>query len=436
MSASRPKRAKSAESKTQRTASIRKIGLSLGADICWPICFEDIVADLDLDLPIKGENVRFELERVPIEPFDNDAPRRYDLVIDRLTHWYHTRREWIKKVILMDGTYVFNNPWSVQSMEKQTSYCAMRDLGMPIPKTWLLPPKEYDDAPDLDATLKRYARLFDLGEIGKQIGYPLFMKPYDGGGWVGVTKADNEEELRAAYEESGKFVMHLQEGILPYERFVRCVGLGPQVRIISYDPSAPPHERYQTDASFITPADRQILEDTTLTINAFFGWDFNSCESLLKDGTWHPIDFANPCPDAQVTSLHYHFPWMLRAKLRWALYCAATRRPMRQSLDWTGFYKIRDRGLPFAETLAEYGKLARKRLNARDFESFCKTHLGQLDQVLWDYFGSDRARVAVGLKVQALFPEQEWEQFTEHFWQAIQTWRADETPQKKATRKS
>ena len=28
----------------------RKIGLSLGADDCWPICFEDIVGDMKLDL--------------------------------------------------------------------------------------------------------------------------------------------------------------------------------------------------------------------------------------------------------------------------------------------------------------------------------------------------------------------------------------------------
>ena len=98
----------------------------------------------------------------------------------------------------MDGTYVFNNPWSVQSMEKQTTYCAMMDLGMPVPDTWLVPPKEYEESPDLQPTLERYAKLFDLGTIGKQLGYPLFMKPYDGGGWVGVNKVDDERGAERA----------------------------------------------------------------------------------------------------------------------------------------------------------------------------------------------------------------------------------------------
>ena len=30
----------------------RKIGLSLGADICWPICFEEILEQLDLAIPL------------------------------------------------------------------------------------------------------------------------------------------------------------------------------------------------------------------------------------------------------------------------------------------------------------------------------------------------------------------------------------------------
>ncbi|MCS6799258.1 MAG: hypothetical protein NZ898_12155, partial [Myxococcota bacterium] len=75
----------------------RWIGLSLGADICWPLCYERLMRRLDLRLRIGGDTIRFEVERVTIEPFDLQQPCKYALVIDRLTHWYHTSREWIKK---------------------------------------------------------------------------------------------------------------------------------------------------------------------------------------------------------------------------------------------------------------------------------------------------------------------------------------------------
>ncbi len=232
----------------------RRIGLSLGADICWPIAFEEILAQLDLEIPIGKKRVRFEVDRVTIEPFDLRQPSNYDVVLDRLTHWYHVSREWIKKAVLMDGVYVLNNPWSVQSMEKHTSYCAMMRLGMPVPDTMLVPPKEYEDRPDLQVTLERYAKLFELEDIGARVGYPMFMKPYDGGGWVGVSRIDDDEQLREAYEQSGKFVMHVQKGLIPHDRFVRCVGMGPQTRIVSYDPGAPLHERYQADRISWPPA--------------------------------------------------------------------------------------------------------------------------------------------------------------------------------------
>jgi hypothetical protein len=135
----------------------RRIGLSLGADICWPICFEELVRRLDLKIPVGGDTVRVEVERVSIEPYDLKKPQRYDVVLDRLTHWYHTSREWIKKSVLMDDLYVFNNPWSQQSMEKHTSYCAMMRLGLPVPETWMVPPKEYEKLADLQPTLERYA---------------------------------------------------------------------------------------------------------------------------------------------------------------------------------------------------------------------------------------------------------------------------------------
>ncbi|MFQ5527492.1 MAG: RimK family alpha-L-glutamate ligase [Thermoanaerobaculia bacterium] len=404
----------------------RRIGLSLGADVDWPMSFERIVEDLNLAIPIDGDTVRFEVERVTIEPFDLRQPCRYDLVLDRVTHWYHSSREWIKKAILLDDLYVLNNPWSLQAMEKHTSYCAMMRLGLPVPDTWMIPPKEYEPSPDLQTTLERYARHFDLAQVGDEIGYPLFIKPYDGGGWVGVNRIDNPQELQVAYEMSGKRLLHLQKAIEPYDLFVRCIGMGPQVRCVSYDPAAPLHERYQVAFDFLTTEEATLLGDMTLTINSFFGWDFNSCEALRSEGVFYPIDFANACPDSQVTSLHYHFPWLVKAAVRWAVFCAATDRKMRRTVDWDPYYQIADSDRSYLEKLPAYAAVARERLEADRFEEFCETHLGHLDEVAWEFFGSEAAKEAVRLKVESLFPRHEVEEFTEHFWGLLRFWRKTE----------
>ncbi|MBT8061077.1 MAG: hypothetical protein KJO85_00235 [Gammaproteobacteria bacterium] len=404
----------------------RRIGLSLGADICWPICYEALLKQLDLKLNIGNDTVSFDAERVEITPFNLNKPARYDVVIDRLTHWYHTSREWIKQAVVYDDLYVFNNPWSLQSMEKHTTYSAMMRLGFPIPETWMIPPKSYVESPDLKLTLSRYARLFNLGDIGDEIGYPLFMKPYDGGAWVGVTAIKNREALLKAYEESGTRVMHLQAGVIPNDGFVRCVGLGPQWRFVNYDPDAPLHDRYTMETDFLTADEQDTLSKMTMVINAFFGWDFNSCESMRSNGVWHPIDFANACPDSQVTALHYHFPWLIKANLRWSLFCAASDRKMVTNLDWQSYFDIAARDIPFDEKLDAYADIAMKRLESEQFEEFCEQHLPHMDEVANEFFASDTVRDAIHQKVESLFPEHEIESFTELFWQRIQDWRARE----------
>jgi len=401
----------------------KRIGLSLGADICWPICYEELVRRLDRPISVAGDEISFEVERVSIEPFSLRQSCPYSVVIDRLTHWFHPSREWIKKSVLMDGLYVFNNPWSLQSMEKHTSYAGMMRLGLPVPDTWLLPPKSYLPSPDLAPTLEQYAHLFDLDRIGAELGYPSFLKPYDGGAWVGVNKIENGAELHAAYDASGTRVMHLQKAILPHDRFVRCVGLGPQLRPVSYDPGAPLHDRYRVERDFLSEDEAALLGDMTLTINSFFGWDFNSCEGLRQGEDWYPIDFANACPDSQVTSLHYHFPWLVMANVRWSLFCAATDRPMRKNLDWSPYFEIADSDRSTREKISAYAAIAHQRFETERFQAFCAEHLADLDEIALEFFASDSARDAVRQKVEALFPTHEVEEFTALFWSRIQTWR-------------
>ena len=109
-----------------------------------------------------GERHEFATERVTIEPFDLRMRPRHALVIDRLAHWYYVPREWIKKIALMDGVYLMNNPFTFQSMEKHSAYCAMMRLGLKVPDTWLVPYKQPPADERFAYTAERYNRPFDL----------------------------------------------------------------------------------------------------------------------------------------------------------------------------------------------------------------------------------------------------------------------------------
>jgi hypothetical protein len=404
---------------------VRSIGLSLGADICWPASYEEIIKRLDLAIPMGNDTIKFQTERVKVEPFDLEYRPKYDLVIDRVTHWFHTTREWVK-LLSLDGVYVLNNPWAIQSMEKHTTYVAMMKLGLPIPKTWMIPPKEYETGGDWDVTIRRYNRLFDLAKVGEEVGYPAFLKPYDGGGWVGVTRVADERQLRNAYDRSGKRVQHLQAAVKDWDLFIRAIGMGPQVNVVKYDPDQPLHERYRVDYNFVSGAEWQRATRICRTINAFFGWDFNSCEMLRADGVLYPIDFANACPDSQVTSLHYHFPWTVKSMLRWTLFCAATKRQKKMDLQWERFFAARDPSLDLDTQLERYDVIAREYFDADAFEAFDQKYLGDLDAICLDFFGSDRFYDIVQEKVEALFPKHEIKQFTDHFFGMVQFWRRTE----------
>ena len=141
---------------------------------------------------------------------------------------------------------------------------------------------------------------------------------------------------------------------------------------------------------------------------------------------WHPIDFANACPDSQVTSLHRHFPWLIKANIRWSVFCAATRRAMRHTLDWQPYFDIARERMPFRERMRAYAALAHQRFDTERFEDFCATHLAHLDELAYEFFGSEQARDAVRQKVVAIFPPHEVESFTELFWNRIQAWREEE----------
>ncbi|MEM7801584.1 MAG: hypothetical protein AAF633_20480 [Chloroflexota bacterium] len=400
----------------------KKIGLLLGDEIDWPAAFEGLAQRLKSQIRYKGSTYGIDVERIRIHPFPLKAGTEYNLVIDRLAYWHYNPREWLKKAALLNGVYLLNNPFTFQSMEKHSAYCAMLRLGLNIPETWLIPPKKGPDTEKFRVTAAKYHDLFDLPQIAGEIGYPLYMKPFDGGGWRGVSRINDEAELHRSYDESGQTLMHIQKGIEDYEVFVRSLAIGPQVISLRYDPTQPSHGRYVIDHGFLDAEKGKEAATITKIINAFFRWDFNSCEALLKDDLLWPIDFANACPDVAVTSLHYYFPWAIKALLAWSIYCVVTERPMRIAMDIQPYFDIADSERSYAEKIDAYGALADAHLETEAFEDFKGTCLSNLDEVMWHYAQAPEFDQIIVDTVKQFFPDHEHEQFIAHFRGLIGHW--------------
>jgi hypothetical protein len=404
------------------------IGLLLGTEDDWPTAFETLVERLG-PIEWRGETHELTTERIVNEPFDLRYTPRYSLVIDRLAWWYDLPRAWLKKIALMDDVYLLNNPFTFQSMEKHSAYCAMIRLGLNVPATWLIPHKVPPANPRFVATAERYNAPFELSEIAGRVGYPLFMKPFDGGQWIGVSRIGGDDELHARYDESGERLMHLQSSLERFDVFARSLSIGPETMVMQFKPDRPMHDRYQVAHDFLSPELGWEVVTISRLVNAFFRWEFNSCETIVKDGEAHPIDYANASPDVALTSLHYYFPWAIKALVRWSAFCATTHRKMRIDLDTREYFQVGDRDdLSYAEKLREYRRLADDYFELEGYTDFVGEALGRFDDVALHYFsGNEFDRLLVDT-VRATFPAHEQEHFVEHFRGLLGVWVADQIP--------
>ena len=402
------------------------IGLLLGAEEDWSSTFEELVRRLDLHIDDGGQTHTFATERVTIEPFSLRAVPRYALVIDRLAHWYYVPREWLKKVALMDGVYLMNNPFTFQAMEKHAAYCAMMRLGLKIPDTWLIPHKRPPDDTRFAYTASRYNQPFDLEAVADEIGYPLYMKPYDGGAWVGVTRIADAEGLRRAYDESGQRLMHLQAAV-EFDEFVRSLSIGAETMVMRFDPTRPLHDRYRVAHDFLPSGAGQEVLMIGRIVNAFFRWEFNSCETLVVGDEVHPIDYANACPDVSITSLHYYFPWAMKTLLKWTVFCAATRRRMRINLDLRRWFELGDDpDRSYGEKLAAYHRLTDDYFSQEQYTDFCDRHLRHVDEAMVDLINGDWFDSLLVDTVVGTFPPHEHDEFIEHYRGLLRAWVDDQ----------
>ncbi|MCB0820630.1 MAG: hypothetical protein KDC13_08405, partial [Bacteroidetes bacterium] len=120
-------------------------------------------------------------ERVMIDMVSQSAPTDYAVIIDRISQDVPFYRAYLKNAAIT-GTAVINNPFWWSADEKFFNNALAVQLGVPVPKTVLLPSVERPADTSSDS-FRNLQFPLSWDEIFNHIGFPAYMKPHAGGGW-------------------------------------------------------------------------------------------------------------------------------------------------------------------------------------------------------------------------------------------------------------
>jgi len=197
--------------------------------------------------------------------------------------------------------------------------------------------------------------------------------------------------------------------------------------VMRFDPDAPMHERYRVEHGFLAPGVGREVVTISRLVNAFFRWEFNSCENLVRGDEVHPIDYANASPDVALTSLHYYFPWAMEALVKWCVFCVVTDRRMAIDQDKRRYFDVGDRDdLSYEHKLEEYRRLADDYFQVEAYENFCGTALPSIREQVVGYFGSAEFDHLLVDVVRSVFPRHEEESMVARHRGLVGAWLRDQ----------
>jgi glutathione synthase/RimK-type ligase-like ATP-grasp enzyme len=265
-----------------------------------------------------------------------DEPKKYDVIIDRISQDIPFYRAYLKNAVL-HGTVVVNNPFWWTADDKFFNYALATKLGVAIPATVVLPHNKHPEG-TTDQSMRNLLYPLNWDEIFQYVGFPAFLKPYAGGGWKHVYKVHSPEEFFHHYNQTGDLCMTLQHGV-EFEEYFRCYVVGQEkVHVMRYDPRAPHHERYVKGNPPPAPALKERIDKDALTLCQALGYDLNTVEFAVEDGVPYAIDFMNPAPDADVNSVgQENFDWIVKAVAEMAVQKAQNEESPARELHWSAF---------------------------------------------------------------------------------------------------
>lgn len=309
---------------------MRKIGVLFGMEDTFPGA---LVERINAMVHASGhEDIQAEFVEVGGVRMAHPSP--YAVIVDRISHDIPFYRGYLKNAVLT-GTSVINNPFWWSADDKFFNYSLAEKLGVAVPPTVLLPHREHP-AGTTHRSMRNLEYPLDWEGIFEYVGFPAFLKPFDGGGWRDVYHVHSPDEFFRAYHQTRDLCMTLQRAV-KFNEYFRCYVVGQEkVRIMPYDPRRPHHERYLQDPPAYDKKLLQRVEQDALKLCRALGYDLNTVEFAVEDGVPYAIDFMNPAPDADRFSVgEANFEWIVSTVAELAInkvHAAAKAPP--QQLNW------------------------------------------------------------------------------------------------------
>ncbi len=299
---------------------VRKIGLLVGREWSFPPAFLD---------EVNRRNTGVIAEYVTLGGSYMNEPVEYHVIVDRISHEIPYYRAYLKNAVLQ-GAYVINNPFWRGADDKYFAASLADRLGVPSPRTAVLPMKEYPKGV-VDESLRNLAYPLDWDALFDYVGQPAVLKDaWDG--WHHVYKVNTIGELIQAYDKTGTRCMVLQE-FVEWDQFVRCICIGREtIMPIKYDPKERLHV---VEPDYLAPEMNQKVIEYARCLNRALGYDMNSVEFAIRDGVPYAIDFMNTVPDMDINSVTPHyFEWVVKAMADFCIEMAFNPRPQRSEHHW------------------------------------------------------------------------------------------------------
>jgi glutathione synthase/RimK-type ligase-like ATP-grasp enzyme len=172
---------------------------------------------------VNGRNAGVVAEYAKLGGTKMNEPCEYAVLIDRISHEIPYYRAYLKNAMLQ-GAYCINNPFWWSADDKFFGASLITRMGIPSPKTIVLPMKAYPEGV-ISESLRNLNYPLDWDAIVGYTGLPAILKDAWGGGWKNVYKVNTIDELIRAYDETGTLCMILQE-FIEFDQFVRCICVG------------------------------------------------------------------------------------------------------------------------------------------------------------------------------------------------------------------